>query len=602
MKKKTPLYTPVTQGCIYTTMSDDGRHYDDANDELHRVRSLLRFLPQYGELKKRKVVPKATFFSGVKKGGSSPKIMKKMGYAEFGLWIEDVIKIAVKSPEKTPAEILEELKPKTPSSLHALLIPKEFKGIVKLARREFVKPDDVVDVIFDVEVKYSPVQGHPDIIRITANGEVTIYDIKTTAQFNAMRLDTVFQLLSYYALLHLAEGEITIKSGNSSPFDIGGTEGNDETREGADRELILQMMALFGFDTSDLEKVVLFTQKSVESQALILPGSSKTAPSTRRVPLPTAVAVFLPIQQLVMKVDVRGWDYIPFYEELRGCIAKKFFRESLYEADALVTSRFYSAVNKHVGAHVPGPELLKLIEKGYRVPFQFFLAGRLNAKKTAASGKTKLKKYISEYNLDVYVHAIYSTNLSNPAGKMRDTDVDCGVPWAVLHLVQVLKECDILGIKGLVVHCGSKGEMCGSMSHAVQVMRDSVIQIIELAGELNHTKLLLENPAGEKGDTLSDPERFAVFLMSLPEHVRPSVGVCVDTCHSHAASHKPSEFVRVLKENSIDIDLFHYNDSLLEQGCCRDRHANIGDGYVGIHELRWILEFALREGVPMVRE
>jgi deoxyribonuclease-4 len=68
------------------------------------------------------------------------------------------------------------------------------------------------------------------------------------------------------------------------------------------------------------------------------------------------------------------------------------------------------------------------------------------------------------------------------------------------------------------------------------------------------------------------------------------VGVCFDTCHAHAAGHDLSTeegyqrtvdaFSRVLGLDRLRA--FHLNDSKTPAGSRVDRHAEIGDGYLGL--------------------
>ena len=103
-----------------------------------------------------------------------------------------------------------------------------------------------------------------------------------------------------------------------------------------------------------------------------------------------------------------------------------------------------------------------------------------------------------------------------------------------------------------------------------------------------HVSLLLEVTAGQ-GSCLGC--RFDE-LARLLERTRGghTMGVCFDTCHAHASGYDLSteagydrafdEFQRVLGVDRLRA--FHLNDSKTPTGSRVDRHAEIGDGYLGL--------------------
>ena len=103
---------------------------------------------------------------------------------------------------------------------------------------------------------------------------------------------------------------------------------------------------------------------------------------------------------------------------------------------------------------------------------------------------------------------------------------------SVQSLAKELERCQVLGIPYLVTHMGShmgKGRESG-LARIVEALQ-TVFSECE-----SDTILLLENSAGTKnsmGSTFSD---IAAVLESLPTN-RHRLGVCLDTCHLHAAGY-----------------------------------------------------------------
>ena len=56
----------------------------------HRVRTLIQHM-SYKELRKAKHLPKKPLFTGIKRGGYFPSTAKKIGYPQFGLFLDKYI-------------------------------------------------------------------------------------------------------------------------------------------------------------------------------------------------------------------------------------------------------------------------------------------------------------------------------------------------------------------------------------------------------------------------------------------------------------------------------------------------------------------------------
>ncbi|BDV03466.1 MAG: putative endonuclease 4 [Candidatus Hepatoplasma scabrum] len=72
------------------------------------------------------------------------------------------------------------------------------------------------------------------------------------------------------------------------------------------------------------------------------------------------------------------------------------------------------------------------------------------------------------------------------------------------------------------------------------------------------------------------------------------VGVIIDTCHIWDAGYDLNDFDNVLKQFEMIIGLkylkgLHINDSKNPLGSNKDRHANIGKGYIGLKNLKNII-------------
>src|SRR5690606_19056907 len=98
------------------------------------------------------------------------------------------------------------------------------------------------------------------------------------------------------------------------------------------------------------------------------------------------------------------------------------------------------------------------------------------------------------------------------------------------------------------------------------------------------------------------PEELIEFYNNIPEQYRNKMKICVDTCHVFAAGFQPLDFINVLISNNIPIGLIHFNDSKLDFGCKKDRHEEIGKGYIGLNNLIEVARFALDNNIDLVKE
>ena len=90
-------------------------------------------------------------------------------------------------------------------------------------------------------------------------------------------------------------------------------------------------------------------------------------------------------------------------------------------------------------------------------------------------------------------------------------------------------------------------------------------------------------------------------------HNKNLIGVCLDTCHIHDAGYDVSDFDSVLSEfdNIIGLDkllCIHINDSKNVIGAHKDRHENIGYGYIGFDNMINIIYNERVKDVPKILE
>jgi deoxyribonuclease IV len=179
----------------------------------------------------------------------------------------------------------------------------------------------------------------------------------------------------------------------------------------------------------------------------------------------------------------------------------------------------------------------------------------------------------------LFTHTAYLINPATPNPELREK--------SIAALADELVRGSLLGARGVVTHIGNDPN--DDPDAAAVRVAEACVRAFELAGaDAGATRLLLENTAGAGHTFGSTIEQLAASIerSGLPSH---RLGVCIDTCHAFAygyavdSAHGWREIVDAI-ENTCGIDrlgLVHANDCLFERGSRRDRHAWIGDGFMG---------------------
>jgi deoxyribonuclease IV len=184
----------------------------------------------------------------------------------------------------------------------------------------------------------------------------------------------------------------------------------------------------------------------------------------------------------------------------------------------------------------------------------------------------------------VFTHTAYLINLATNNEEMRAKSIPA--------LADELVRSAMLGAAGVVCHVGN--DPLGDPDAAARRVARSILEAFESAGDAGASaRLLLENTAGA-GCTFGST--FEELGACIAEAGMPSerLGVCLDTCHAFAfgmaldtAEGWQDVVDGIASECGSDrLGLLHANDCLFERGSRRDRHAWVGDGYIGTDGFR----------------
>jgi deoxyribonuclease IV len=214
------------------------------------------------------------------------------------------------------------------------------------------------------------------------------------------------------------------------------------------------------------------------------------------------------------------------------------------------------------------------------------------------------ERFRAACTIPVFVHAPYLINFGSPSPQTLAS--------SSAALAFTLRRAAAVGAAGVVLHAGSAvlGNRHGA---AMAQVRDHVLPLLDAAGARYAgrpagPRLLIEPTAGGGGALAGDAASLGAYLDALGRD--PRVGVCLDTCHMHAAGHDlstPGGFAAALRAfgraaGRGGIGLVHVNDSRDPTGSRRDRHEALGRGTIGREPFGALFTTAGFGAVPLVVE
>ncbi|GEJ58760.1 deoxyribonuclease IV [Anaeromyxobacter diazotrophicus] len=196
----------------------------------------------------------------------------------------------------------------------------------------------------------------------------------------------------------------------------------------------------------------------------------------------------------------------------------------------------------------------------------------------------------------VAAHSTYLVNLCCADADIRRKSWDA--------LADELARCEQLGIRWLVFHPGSHADE----AEGIRTVAEGMASALERSP--GKARLLVETTAGQGSNLGWRFEQVAAIRAAVPAALRRRVGVCVDTCHLHAAGYDlatPEGYEATLAELDRTIGLarveaFHLNDCKKPRGCRVDRHEHIGQGTLGLEAFRRLVNDRRFAEVPAFLE
>ncbi|MDE1804976.1 MAG: deoxyribonuclease IV [Candidatus Micrarchaeota archaeon] len=202
----------------------------------------------------------------------------------------------------------------------------------------------------------------------------------------------------------------------------------------------------------------------------------------------------------------------------------------------------------------------------------------------------KFREKKRELRVDpIVVHMPYLPNLASPNKEIYEK--------SIAAMKANMERCDQLDARYLVTHLGST--MGEPRNDALRRISSAINSVINGFGGM----LLLEGQAGQKNSVGSQVEDLA----ELYDHIsHRHVGYCIDTCHAFAAGYDISKEEVLDRMDAVlgwkNVHVIHANDSKFGLGSGKDRHENIGKGYIGRDGIRAFLNYKDISSKPILLE
>ncbi|WP_121639734.1 deoxyribonuclease IV [Virgibacillus sp. Bac330] len=207
------------------------------------------------------------------------------------------------------------------------------------------------------------------------------------------------------------------------------------------------------------------------------------------------------------------------------------------------------------------------------------------------AGKAHMKEHGIE---EIVVHAPYIINIGNST---KPQTFQLGVDF----LRSEIDRTDAIGARQIVLHPGA---------HVGAGPDAGIKQIIKGLNEVlekdKNVQIALETMAGKGSEIGRSFDELAQIIDGVTHNEKLSV--CFDTCHVHDAGYDIvndfdgvlHQFDKIIGVNRIKV--MHINDSKNEVGAHKDRHENIGFGYIGFDALSSIIHHPQLMDLPKILE
>jgi deoxyribonuclease-4 len=252
----------------------------------------------------------------------------------------------------------------------------------------------------------------------------------------------------------------------------------------------------------------------------------------------------------------------------------------------LVFNTFPYKLGSHIQFMGNIKETYKNAVKKGMYAFQFFLGNPKSYIRTKINEDDINESRLLEnrFPCGVFSHTPYLYNLCGSVESLcwnGDSDIDYKINNIITSLTYELKILSNFKDNGVVIHPGCYKDRKKGLK--------TIAKTINKINFPENSKLLLENSAGQGNQLATTFLEIKEIINNIDKSKLKNIGVCIDTAHIYGYGEydlsKKKEIDRMFNEFDEIIGLnylklIHLNDSQVEFGSKKDRHACIGQGYI----------------------
>jgi deoxyribonuclease-4 len=202
----------------------------------------------------------------------------------------------------------------------------------------------------------------------------------------------------------------------------------------------------------------------------------------------------------------------------------------------------------------------------------------------------EVKYYLAHNNFKIIIHSSYTINLARDFknGKRAIPIEECIWVQLLLHELYI---SHLINSVGVIVHVGKHTKL--SYEYGLENMRIVLDYIInELQKNNINAKIIIETPAGQGTELLTNLHDFMDFYNSFSNEQKKYLGICLDTAHVWASGYELTEAYEIIcNKNAKDLVAIHLNNSIVEKGSNVDRHASLFDRTNGMIPIKSMKQF-----------
>lgn len=258
---------------------------------------------------------------------------------------------------------------------------------------------------------------------------------------------------------------------------------------------------------------------------------------------------------------------------------------------------------KYIGAHVSASGGVEFAPRNaYEIGANAFALFTKNQRQWVSKPLTeesivRFKENCQKYNfLPEYIlpHDSYLINLGHPE--------DEGLNKSRAAFLDEMQRCEQLGLKLLNFHPGGYLNQI-DLEECLNRVAESINIVL---GKTKGVTAVIENTAGQGTNVGYEFWHLKHIIDKVDDKSR--VGVCIDTCHTFTAGYNfRTEYDKVFGEFDQQVGFnylkgVHLNDSKKEAGTRVDRHAPLGQGFLGLDFFKRVMNDPRFDYMPIILE